>query len=160
MLAITRERIYLGYPGEIYEILVHDLEGNLLRKIRKDYRPVPLTEAFRKAVLARAPKGNPLVERLEFPDKKPALQFLFADENERLFVMTSEIDEATGQDICDIFNRDGVFIGRAAIGYFDYLKALYEQTSLGVVAKNGRMYVLREKENGFKELVVSRAVWR
>jgi hypothetical protein len=160
LLAITPDRIHLGYPGEIYEILVYDLEGNLLRKIRKDYRPVPVTEAFRKAVLARAPKGNPLVERLAFPDNKPAFQFLFADENGRLYAMTSEIDEATGQDICDIFDRNGVFIGRAAIGYFEYLKALYEQTSLGVVAKNGRLYVLREKENGFKELVVSKAVWR
>jgi hypothetical protein len=160
LLAITPDRIFLGYPGEIYEILAYDLEGNLLRKIRKDYRPVPVTEAYRKAVLARAPKGNPLVERLTFPDHKPAFQFLFVDENGRLYAMTSEIDGETGQDICDIFNRDGIFIGRTPIGYFDYLKALYEQTSLGVVAKNGRMYVLREKEDGFKELVVFRAVWR
>jgi hypothetical protein len=160
LLAITPDRIFLGYPGEIYEILVYDLGGNLLRKIRKDYRPVPVTEAFRTAVLARAPKGSPFAERLAFPANKPAFQFLFADENGRLYAMTSEIDGSIGQDICDIFDRNGVFIGRTALGYFDYLKALYEQTSLGVVAKNGRMYVLREKETGFKEIVVSRAVWR
>jgi hypothetical protein len=160
LLAITSDRIHLGYPGKSYEIGVYDLEGNLLRKIRKDYRPVPITETFRKSVLARAPKGNPVVERLYFPDDKPAFQFLFADENDRLFAMTSEIDQATGQDICDIFDRDGIFVGRAPVGYFDYIKAAYEQTALWVVAKNGRMYVLREKDNGFKELVVSKAVWR
>jgi hypothetical protein len=160
LLAITAERIHLGYPGENYEISVYDLDGNLLRKIRKEYRPVPVTEAYKKSVLARAPKGSPVVERLYFPPNKPAFQFLFADETGRLFAMTSEIDPATGQDICDVFDRDGVFIGRAAVGYFDYLGALFEQSALVVVAKHGRIHALREKENGYKELVVSKAVWR
>lgn len=160
MMAITSDRIHLGYPGETYEILVHDLEGNLLRIIRKDHRPVPITEGMRKAVLDAAPKGSPIVERLYFPSHKPAFQFLFADDTGRLFAMTSEVDEATGQNVCDVFNRDGVFVSRVAIGYFDYLRALFQQTSLIVLAKHGRMYVLREKESGFKELVVYRAEWR
>ncbi len=160
MMAITPDRIHLGYPGQKYEILVYDLKGNLLRKIRKDYRPVAVTEAYRQAIMAGAPKGSPIVERIYFPDYKPGFQFLFADEYGRLLVMTCETDTATGQNICDIYNRDGVFIGRAALGYFDYLKALYGRSSLIVVAKHGRMHVVREKENGFKEVVVSKAIWR
>jgi hypothetical protein len=36
----------------------------------------------------------------------------------------------------------------------------WEGVSLDVVAKHGRFYVLHEKENGYKEIVVSNAVWR
>jgi len=32
--------------------------------------------------------------------------------------------------------------------------------SLDVVAKNGRIFTLYEKENGYKELVVYKAIWR
>jgi hypothetical protein len=144
------DRIYLGLPGREYE----------LRKIRKVYEPVAVTAAFREAALSRLPQGSPVVGRLEFPDHKPSFQSIFSDEKGRIFVSTSEVDKTSGQNICDIFNAAGVFIGRAAIGYFDLLKMYWEGSSLDVVAKNGRFYVLHEKENGYKELIVSRAVWR
>ena len=157
---VTRDRIFLGCPGKTYEIFVYDLEGNLIRKIRKDYRPVPVTEAYQKATLARAPKDSPILQRIYFPPDKPAFQFLFADEADRLFVVTSEVDAESGQDVCDIFDRDGIYIGRAPIGYFDYIAALYESSALSVTAANGRMFVLHEKESGFKELIVYRANWK
>lgn len=153
-------RIYVGLPGKDYEVLVFDLDGNLLRKIRKDYAPVAVTAAFRKEALARLPQGSPVSGRLEFPDHKPSFQYMFADEKGRLFVATSEIDAASGQNICDVFDASGVFICRAAVGYFDLLKMFWEGASLDVVAKNGRFYVLHEKENGYKEIVVSKAIWR
>lgn len=61
---VTSNRIYLGVPGREYEVLVYDLEGNLLRKIRKDYIPVTVTAGFQKDVLAKIPKGNPMAERI------------------------------------------------------------------------------------------------
>jgi len=154
------EKVYLGLPGRDYEVLVFDLEGNLLRKIRKEYAPVAVTAAFREEALARLPQGSPVAGRLEFPDHKPLFQYIFADEKGRIFVSTSEVDKASGQNICDIFNASGVFIGRAAVGYFDLLRMYWEGVSLDVVAKNGRFYVLHEKENGYKELVVYKATWR
>jgi len=53
---------------------------------------------------------------------KPAFQYFFADEAGRLFVMTSEKDEVSGQNACDIFNASGIFIGRIAVGYYDPLR--------------------------------------
>jgi len=154
------DKVYLGLPGRDYEILVFDLEGNLLRKIRKEYAPVAVTAAFREEVLARLPEGSPVAGRLEFPDHKPSFQYIFADEKGRIFVSTSEVDKASGQNICDIFDASGVFISRAAVGYFDLLRMYWEGVSLDVVARHGRFYVLHEKENGYKEIVVSKAVWR
>jgi hypothetical protein len=157
--SFATDRIYLGLPGRDYEILVFDLAGNLLRKIRKEYMPVAVTAGFRKAALARLPQGSPVAGRLEFPDNKPSFQYMFADEKGRLFVATSEVDKVSGQDICDIFSPSGLFIGRAAVGYFDLLRLYWEGLNLDVVAKNQRFYVLHEKQNGFKELVVSKAIW-
>lgn len=154
------DRVYFGLPGRDYEVLVFDLEGNLLRKIRKEYAPVAVTAAFREEALARLPQGSPVAGRLEFPDHKPSFQYMFADEKGRIFVSTSEVEKTSGQNICDIFNASGVFIGRAAIGYFDMLRMYWEGVTLGVMAENGRFYVLHEKENGYKEIVISKAVWR
>jgi hypothetical protein len=157
---ITSNRIFVGVPGREYEVLVYDLDGNLLRKIRKEYVPVAVTAEFQKEVRARLPKGSPMAERIFFPDKKPSYQYFFADELGRLFVATLEKDEASGQNICDIFTPSGVFIGRAAIGYFDTIRAMWEGLRLEVVARNGRIYALHEKEDGYKELVIYRAIWR
>jgi hypothetical protein len=158
--SFASDKVYVGLPGRDYEVLVFDLEGNLLRKIRKEYAPVPVTAAFREEALARLPQGSPVAGRLEFPDHKPSFQYIFADEKGRIFVSTSEVDRTSGQNICDIFLASGVFIGRAAIGYFELLRMYWEGMSLDVVAKNGRFYVLHEKDNGYKELVVYKATWR
>lgn len=156
----TSDRIFIGMPGREYEVLVYDLAGTLLRKIRKDYTPVAVTAGFQKDLLARVPKGNSIAERLYFPDHKPAFQYFFADEAGRLFVMTMEKDDGSGQNVCDIFNASGVFIARAAVGYYDILRIIWEGLSLEVVARNGRIYTLHEKEDGYKELVVYKAIWR
>jgi hypothetical protein len=156
----TPDRIFLGMPGKDYEILVFDLGGTLLRKIRKEYEPVEVTSGYREDAVARLPQGSPVAGQLFFPDHRLAFQYLFADEAGRLFVMTSEKDPTTGQNICDIFSKTGVFIGRAAIGCYDRFRHLWEGVSLDVVAKNKRFYVLNEKEDGYKELMIYKAIWR
>ena len=155
--SVTSNRIYVGIPGNDYEVYVYDLGGTLLRKIRKDYVAITVTSEFRKEALDKVPSS--MAERLYFPDYKPPFQYIFADEASRLFVMTSQKDGQTGQNVCDIFSASGVFIGRAAVGYYDRLRTLWEGLSLDVVAKNGHIYMLHEKENGYKELVVYKATW-
>lgn len=155
--SVTSKRIYVGIPGDDYEVHVYNLEGALQRKIRKKYKPIAVTSGFRKEAMARIPAS--MAERIYFPDHRPSFQYFFADDAGRLFVMTSEQDEATGRNICDVFNASGVFINRVAVGYHDRLRTIWEGMSLDVVAKNGRLYMLHEKENGFKELEVYKAIW-
>ncbi|MFZ2053759.1 MAG: hypothetical protein WAU81_06140 [Candidatus Aminicenantales bacterium] len=66
---------------------------------------------------------------------------------------------ASGQYISDVFNAEGVFIARASLGNYDLLKDIWEGNTLGLKAKNGRIYCLKEKPSGYKELVVSRLIW-
>ncbi|MCK7514754.1 MAG: hypothetical protein MZV70_69300 [Desulfobacterales bacterium] len=137
-------RVYFRAPGRDYEVLVFDLDGNLLRKIRKEYAPVAVTAAFRKR-LWPACLGSPVAGRLEFPDHKPSFQYMFADEKGRIFVSTSESREGFGTEHLRYLQRLGRFIGRAAVGYFDMLRMYWEGVTLDVVAKNGRFHVLHEK---------------
>ena len=145
----TADRVFLGIPGPDYEIFVFDLDGTLVRKIRKEYAPVEVTSGYRKRALANLPKSSRVADQLEFPNHQPAYVYFFGDEFGRLFVMTSEQDETSGQNMCDIFNASGIFIGRVAVGYYDRFRHFWEGVSLDVVAKNERFHVLREKEDGY-----------
>ena len=157
----TADRIFLGWSETGYEILVFDLEGRLIRKIMKEFTSIPVSSAEKGALLAKATAAQyPYTEKINFPVHKPPFQYFFADEKGRLFVVTTERNKETGQNVCDIFNREGVLIGRTPIGWYDILRQYWEGVRLDVVANHGRLYVLREKDSGFKELIVFRAAWR
>lgn len=157
----TADRIFLGWPETGYEILVFDLAGALVRKIRKDFTPVPVSAADKRSLLAKVTaRQNLSPENVNYPAHKPPFQYFFADEKGRLFVVTTERNEVTGQNICDIFNRDGVLIGRKPIGWFDVVRQYWEGLRLDIVANHGCLYVLKEKDTGFKELIAFGAVWR
>ncbi|OGD40121.1 MAG: hypothetical protein A2V45_02765 [Candidatus Aminicenantes bacterium RBG_19FT_COMBO_58_17] len=155
---VSPERIYVADEGVGYKISCYDLDGKLVRTIiKKDYRPVRVTETIKSEVLKKL-ATNPLRDNLYFPEYMPIFQYLFTDDEGRLFVVTSERGE-TGQYISDIFNPDGVFICRASLGYFDLIRLIWEGQEFGIVAKKNRLYCLREKASGYKELVVSRMIW-
>jgi len=101
---------------------------------------------------------HPLRKKFYFPEYTPVFQYFFTDDQERLFVVTSEKGPSR-QYISDVFNAEGVFIARAELGYYDLLKAFWEGNELGLKTKNGHLYFLREKPSGYKELVVSRMIW-
>ena len=93
-------------------------------------------------------------EKVEFPKNWPAFLSFFTDEEARLFVMTPEKGEGEGEHIFNIFNLDGVFITQKV------LRVLFGGSgSIYARAKNNRLYCLREKESGYKELVVYKMTW-
>jgi hypothetical protein len=104
-------------------------------------------------------KGSPLWDQIYIPSYMPLFQYFFTDDEGRLYVLTSEKDKNLGMNICDIYNPEGVFIGRKSMGYFDLLKFIYLTQPLDIIAKGGRLYCLREKESGFKELLAYKMNW-
>ena len=82
----------------------------------------------------------------------PPLQTGFADEEDRLFVMTYEGSGAEGHYWHDIFDKDGVFAGRVSIAnHGTYGKS---RGALFTLAREGRIYHFRENRDGFKEPVI------
>lgn len=149
----SKDNIFIGNSSWGYEVRVFGRDGKSLRKIRKEYRPVPIDGEFRKAFLARIPDGSPWKKKYQFADSWPPFRHLFTDDEGRLYVMTREAGPIAGEFLYDIFNPQGAFIGRMSLGNSG---PSYPRTARAI---KGLMYSLNEKPNGYKELVVYRMTW-
>jgi len=145
------DRIYIGNEDRGYEFLVFDWDGNLLRKIRKDYKPVEvrISEEEKKRVIADRPGL-----KVEFPKYWPAFGSFFVDDENRLYVQTYEMESGQPEYVYDIFNGDGVLILRRSLP----IKPAVDIEGDALV-RNGRLYCLQEKESGYKTLAVYRMTW-
>jgi hypothetical protein len=145
--------IYVGKRKLGYEIWVYDLEGNLIRKIRKAYSPVKVSKEYKNYFYEQR-KNSLSKERLDryyFPEHFPAFQHMVADEKGRLFVLTYEESKPSREKIYDIFNADGLFIGRVGVAG-SYPPAIR-------IIKNMHLYCFQIKDSGYRELVVYRIKW-
>ena len=167
VLTATREHFYTAnYQAEDrYEILVFDMGGKLVKKIRKDYIHVGISDEYKsmtKKMLERPSIGQELLKKLYFPSHWPPNRYLFTDDEGRLYVMTYEkgIDER--EYMYDIFDADGVFFGRVSLGNIQIRYVGNEKhydDPKRVRVRGDHLYFIREKENGFMELVVCRMNW-
>ncbi len=151
------DKIYIGNTAKGYEIGVYSLDGNLLKKIRKEDKPVAVTEDIKKDYFGPWPKDDPLRNNFYFTEHWPAYRGLFGDDEGRLFVLTYEAGGNPGEFMYDIFNPEGAFIGRMSLVN---MKKLATPRSFAVKVKKNRLYGLGEKENGYKELVVYKLSWK
>lgn len=156
--SISNGKIYAGNSEKGYEIRKFDLEGNLERRIRKEYNPVKISEEFKKKTMEEFenPRLAVLRDKIFFPKYYPAFQYLFTDDEGHLFVMTNEESETPGEYMYDIFNGEGLFISRTSLGN---LTGMSQWNLQYAKARNKRLYCIKEKENGYKELVVYRMRW-
>jgi hypothetical protein len=151
---VLNERIFVGHENRGYEILIYDLDGKLLKKIRKEYTPADVPDEVKERYRELLKSDR----RFVLPDKISPFHYFFLDDVGRLYVKTFEKGLNDTEYIHDIFNSDGVFILRKSMpGYARW-------TSPGnsvnrAKAKNGRFYCIRERESGYKELVIYKMTW-
>ncbi len=147
---VDGDRIFVGTDMQGYEILVFDLAGTLLRRIRKDYLPVPYPDPYKRS-FREAWKKFPQVG-IRFPQHLPPFHSHFTDEEGRLFVQTFEPGPEPGSWMHDIFDAEGILIGRQD------LQIAWRGGSLGLYAhalvRAGRLYCLQAREGGYHALVV------
>lgn len=153
--SISGGRIFTGFQERGYEIYVYDFDGNLVQKIKKEFKPVPIPEDYKTTFMEQfnAPIFDDIRNKIYFPDAMPPFHAFFSDDKRRLFVMTYEKGKNPGEFLYDIFNPDGVCIGRKS------LKIHHDESGVYANMKNGRFYCINEKESGYKELVVSKVFW-
>ncbi len=147
----SKKRVYIGNEDRGYEIRVHDLEGNLIQKIKKEYKKVPVSEAYKQRRIEKL--SERLKKILFFPEHFAPYQSFFADDSGRLYVMTYEEGENPGEFICDIFNPKAVFVGRKSLNVCVWNNFLWARI------KKNLFYCLQEKESGYKKLVAYKMKW-
>jgi hypothetical protein len=150
-LAVGGGSIFIGNEERNYEIWVFDDEGTLVRKIRKTHVPIPVSEAIKKEALARY--NEQMKSLVFFPKFLPPFRTMTADENGILYVVTFEEGDAEGENRIDVFSEEGAFIGQLSASVFVSMN-----TPVNTIVRGGRFYYIREKESGFKELVVEKIV--
>jgi len=152
--ALSGDKIFTGKQEQGYVINVYDLKGQLIRKIKKEYKPAPLTNEFKEKYLEIYKNIEDYRNKIYFPKNFPPFHSFFTDHKERLFVMTYEKGENPGEHMYDIFNEDGLFIGRKS------LRIHYNSDSLFARMKNNRLYCIYEKESGYKEFTAYKVTWK
>ena len=151
--AASRDVIYVGNPDREYDIWVFDPEGGLVRKIRKEFKPIRIPSEYQESVLSRYREGSAVREKLVFRTHWVPFRYFIADDEGRLFVMTYEDGENPDEAVYDVFNAEGVFFTRVNIAN--------KRPSYPLPARilGGRLYCVTEKENGHKILSVSSLSW-
>jgi len=148
---LSNGKIFVANSQWGYEIRIFDINGNLVRKIRKDYKPVE----FSKKILKIYERRN-----IAIPEFHPSFQRLFFTDNRNgnFFIMTFEKGENPREYLFDIFNKDGIFIGKISLDI--YVERYTNRFPLYAVIKNQRLFYIREKESGYKELICTRLIWK
>lgn len=148
---ISKEQFFIGNEDREYEFLVFDLEGNLLRKIRKEYTPVKVPSELIKTRKDRYKNAG---VKMWFPEYYLPICDYFPDDEGRLYVMTFEKGENESEYWYDIFNTDGVFIGKESLKIFTW-----GEIRASAKAKNGKLYCFEEKDDGFRVFKVYKMIW-
>jgi hypothetical protein len=143
----SNSHIYTGNTDE-YVIRMFDFDGTLIRGIKKEHAAVLLSDEDRERYEKNLQRYPPEIKESFFiPDRFPPFKDIVALGDQWLFVHTYERSNE-GCSIFDIFDADGEFAGRT------------ELEGDQVKFKGDRVYSLREKDSGYKELVIYRMIWK
>ncbi len=153
---VGSDQIYVGNSERGYEILIYDLGGELQRKIRKEYTPVPVSDQYKKDYLKPYEEYMPdYAKKIYFPENWHPFRSFFVDDAGRLFVMTYEEGENPDENWCDIFNKEGILISRKSLNI-----VAREMGTILAASRRDNLYCVQQKKSGYKELVVYRMIWK
>jgi len=150
-------KIFIGNQEEEYEIKVYDYNGKLVKKIKKDYKKIPVSEEYKKRFMSsfnEDPQIFAFIEkRIYFPDYLPPFHYFTTDEKGRIYVMTYEKGTSEKEYVFDIFNELGAFVGRKVLNDFSFPEGLRGKF------KNNRFYCVEMAQEGFEKLTVYTIIW-
>lgn len=149
----SKDFIYIGHPDRDYEVWAYSLDGNLMRKIRKEYKPVEISEEYKNLFYSRFPEGNPLREKYVFRKYWGPFRYFITDDQSRLFVMTHEKGANYREYVYDVFSAKGAFQARTSLANDGSPRPLRARI------KGDHLYSMQEKESGYLELVVYKMKW-
>jgi hypothetical protein len=106
-------------------------------------------------------KGNPRLyeaakTQIYFPSSLPPFHYFLMDEKGRLYVMTYERGDGPREYMFDIFNPEGIFVGRKSLKVSQNI--ITDRPNRKI--KNDHFYSIEEKESGFRHVKVYKMKWK
>ena len=134
--------IVYGFP-ESYEIQILDPEGEILRRITKDYTPIEISEEEKEEERKGIPEGI----RVEFLKHYPPFRTFSVDDEGRVIVQAQERFEGKLRFVYDVFDDEGYYVAK------------FHLEARPLLWKKGKMYGLAEDEEGYPSLKRYRVIW-
>jgi hypothetical protein len=108
---VPGQRIYVGYSGE-YVISVYDGTGRLIRRITREWQPVPISQEKREEMLSRFRQiPKPMRSKIQIPKTEPAFYALLCDDLGFLWVKRTSAPPYR----FDLFDSEGRFVCRITL---------------------------------------------
>jgi hypothetical protein len=126
-----------------YEINVYDADGNLVKKITKDFDPIEITDDEIQQEISQLPEI-----KLDIPKYHNPIRWMSADDEGRIFVMTMERIPGEEGYYHDVFDSEGRYIAKIHFRYRPH------------VIKNDKFYTVAEDEVGFHVVKRYNLTWR
>ncbi len=135
------DRVVCGYPTT-YEIKIFDTDGNIIKRIEKDYKPLEVTKEDLKLA-----EGMPPGIEVSIPKYYPAFWNLFIDDNSRIFVQTWEKVPDEEKRYYDVFDKDGRYIAKIPL-----------RSRLQLIKMN-KLYSIEADDDGYHVIKRYKVTW-
>lgn len=132
-----------GYP-ESYQLQIFNPAGKVIKKITREYNPVPISDAEKEEWR----KSMELGEKIKFPRYHSAFTYLRMDDAGRIFVRTWEKPDSGEGRFFDIFDSEGRYIARIPLNFRPH------------VLKKGKIYTIEEDEDGYQFVRRYNVTWK
>ena len=131
--------------SDTYELLIHDVQGKLIRKIIKKYKPVKISKeelAYMRKVVRLSSNIRLIVPKYHTP-----FQRFTVDDEDRIFVQTWEKTKDGKAYMYDVFNSGGICMAKVPL------------SAVPKVWKKNKLYTVEEDEEGYQYVVRYKVVW-
>lgn len=140
------KEIVCGSEGEGYRLDVFDAAGRVVRRIYKDYDPVPVTDLDIDRQMKR--HGFQSRDEVSFPSYLPPIRWIYADEDGRIYVSTWQKDPSSEISLFNIFDPEGRYLCDSRI------------PGEPIVFMNGKLYAIVEDADGIQYIKRYRMTWK
>jgi hypothetical protein len=107
----NNDEIIYGMPDSDYELKILNKEGNLIKRIIKDYAPVKITDEE----INQSMKGVRNQDKYSIPKYHGAYRSIITDDSNRIFVRTWEKTKDWSASYYDVFDSEGKYIAKIPI---------------------------------------------
>lgn len=136
------DNIVYGFPKS-YELEILTPEGNVLKRITRDYDPVEITEEEKE----EERKNHPPEIALLFSKHYPPFRLFWCDDEGRIIVQARERRDGRLGYVYDVFDKEGRYI----------VKFNLEATPM--LWRGGKLYAVAESEEGFQSAKRYKISW-